>query len=277
MSSCFRKKYNATIHYTRFSSLISTLDRIHLEQTLVVRYCGIFNLIVSSLEGSTFLPGLQRRTYLPYPPCRSRHKPMSINSCQIIGIINGWTFLLFFGAADFVMILRVWTMYNWSRLILGTLLMLFSAVIIATFLIVAIGSVPKNLSESIIQLADSSFCVLGATIPTFTDVAVILQITQGGVMCTLAIVQIVRQSLQMYRATKQWQLSRYMAMLVKQGILSFLAVFLFDLANVLSDSGDAPTGGWQLLLCMRSTCEVGVKTELTLDSACRYPPARERR
>lgn len=45
-----------------------------------------------------------------------------------------------------VMILRVWTMYNRSRLILGTLLMLFSTVIIATFLTVAIGSIPKNLS-----------------------------------------------------------------------------------------------------------------------------------
>ena len=47
--------------------------------------------------------------------------------------------------------------------------------------------------------------------------------TNGAVVCTLAIFQFVRQSLQMYHATKQWQLNRYMSLFVKQGLLYFLA------------------------------------------------------
>ena len=44
-----------------------------------------------------------------------------------------------------VMILRVWAMYNRSRLILGTLLVLFSLEIISIIIAAAIYSDPKNL------------------------------------------------------------------------------------------------------------------------------------
>ncbi|KAF8558825.1 hypothetical protein OG21DRAFT_1519573 [Imleria badia] len=152
-------------------------------------------------------------------------------------------------AADFAMILHLWAMYNRSRLILGTLLTTFCLEIIFGVVTIAIYSDPKNLSG----------------------------ITHGGVMCILAIVQFVRQSLQMYRVTKQWQLNRYMGLLVKQGILYFLAhvlvssflVFsvaiqarklptgltvtfhrslpLFGLIDVFSAAGMFPTGGSLLL------------------------------
>jgi hypothetical protein len=74
-----------------------------------------------------------------------------------------------------------------------------------------------------IQLPEFSFCAPQATAPIWTNVAVILQITQGGAMCVFAIAQVIRQSLRMYRVTKQWQLNRYMGLFVKQGILYFLA------------------------------------------------------
>jgi hypothetical protein len=44
-----------------------------------------------------------------------------------------------------VMILHVWAMYNRSRLILGTLLTLFSAEMISTILAITIDSIPRNL------------------------------------------------------------------------------------------------------------------------------------
>ena len=44
-----------------------------------------------------------------------------------------------------VMILRIWAMYNRSRVILGTLLTLLSLEIISTILAVAIDSDPKNM------------------------------------------------------------------------------------------------------------------------------------
>ena len=79
-------------------------------------------------------------------------------------MINGWAFLFFFDAANcellcnslsenriimmntVVMILRVWVMYNRSRLILGILLMLFSVEVISTIIAAVVGSDPKNLS-----------------------------------------------------------------------------------------------------------------------------------
>ena len=48
--------------------------------------------------------------------------------------------------AAVVMMLRVWAMYNRSKLILGTLLALFFVEIISTILALAINSDPKNVS-----------------------------------------------------------------------------------------------------------------------------------
>lgn len=83
---------------------------------------------------------------------------------EIIYTIDSWTFNLFLGAADcelvcnsfrkkrpltvaaVVMILRVWAMYNRSRLILGTLLTLFSLGTIPSIVGTAIDSNLKKLS-----------------------------------------------------------------------------------------------------------------------------------
>ena len=48
--------------------------------------------------------------------------------------------------AAVVMILRVWAMYNRSRFILGTLLILFFVEIISTIFVAAINSNPENVS-----------------------------------------------------------------------------------------------------------------------------------
>ena len=53
-------------------------------------------------------------------------------------------------------------------------------------------------------------------------------------MCILAIVQFLRQLLQMYRMTKQWQINHYMSLLVKQGILYYLAYVLVSSFSFVS-------------------------------------------
>ncbi|KAF8553299.1 hypothetical protein OG21DRAFT_1485499 [Imleria badia] len=163
------------------------------------------------------------------------------------------------------MILRVWAMYNRSRIILGILLILLSLGIIPSIVNAAINSNPKKLSVSPVQIPGVSFCLVLST-PVWANEAAILQITHGAAMCILAIFQFVRQSLQMYRVTKQWQLNRYMSLLVKQGILYFFAyvlmlfpspypllpsiIFLFNLLNMLSALGRFPAEGWQLILSL---------------------------
>ena len=147
-----------------------------------------------------------------------------------------------------IMILRVWAMYNRSKLIFNALLTLFSLEFISFIIACAAYTDPRNLSGTLTlakykwysaltscppplhllaaavatgQILDFSFCVVQTAPPTWDNMAAILQITHGIAMCILVIIQGVRQSLQMYHVTKQWQLNRYMKMLVQQEILYF--------------------------------------------------------
>ncbi|KAF8548556.1 hypothetical protein OG21DRAFT_1489305 [Imleria badia] len=216
---------------------------------VIVRYGSLLSVTIISLEGTSFIPG-SAKTYVfckhthPRLSCLTSFRMLCLQG-GIIYIIAVWTFILFLGAADLAMILRVWAMYNRSKLILRILLILFSLEIIFGVLAAAIYSFPRDLSAATIQVLDFPSCAVQLTTPTWSKVAAILQITHAAVMCILAIIQGVRQSLQMYSVTKQWQLNRYMILLVRQGVLYFFAVFLFTLLNVLAVSGDIPAEGLQ--------------------------------
>lgn len=77
-----------------------------------------------------------------------------------------------------------------------------------------------------IQILDFSFCVVQPTSLVWTKADSVLDLTYDGTTCILAIVQFVKQSLEMYRVTKQWQLNRYMVLLTTHGIFYFLAYVL---------------------------------------------------
>ena len=151
-------------------------------------------------------------------------------------------------------ILCVWAMYNRSKLILRTLLTLFSLEIISTLIADAVFHDSRYmagmwmlvelmvrctdpLSTAIpflgrhtvntVQILDFSFCVWQNKLPSLTKVVSILQMTHAAAMCVLAIAQFVRQLLQMHRVMKGWQLNRYMNLLVQQGILYFLGYVPF--------------------------------------------------
>ncbi|KAF8418117.1 hypothetical protein L210DRAFT_3579911 [Boletus edulis BED1] len=51
----------------------------------------------------------------------------------------------------------------------------------------------------------------------------------------------------MYTVTKQWQLDRYMNLFAREGILYFLAVFLYALLNLLFFVANVPLTGWKVL------------------------------
>ncbi|KAF8547041.1 hypothetical protein OG21DRAFT_1490577 [Imleria badia] len=119
-----------------------------------------------------------------------------------------------------VMILRLWAMYNRSKLILRIFLSLSSLKLISSLIGAAISSDPRILPVDTNQILDFSFCVWQRRLPSLATVASILQITHGAAMCIFAIAHwtFVKQSL---RVTKQRQLNHYMNFLVKQGILYF--------------------------------------------------------
>ena len=48
-----------------------------------------------------------------------------------------------------------------------------------------------------------------------------VQITLGALMCLLLAIQFIRESLQMYGATKRFRLNRYMNLLAREGVVYF--------------------------------------------------------
>ncbi|KAI9566862.1 hypothetical protein HD554DRAFT_2113274 [Boletus coccyginus] len=119
------------------------------------------------------------------------------------------------------MILRVWAMYNRSRLVFATLFTLFFLEITSFIVATAVQSDPRNLTAATIQILDFSFCVVDPTSFIWAEVTNSVEMVHGTVVCMFAIVQFVTQSLQMYRGTRRWQLNQYMNLLAKQGILYF--------------------------------------------------------
>lgn len=75
-----------------------------------------------------------------------------------------------------------------------------------------------------IQVLDFSFCVQQSdgSLVLF-DIVTALQIALSALMCSLVTLEFIKQSFQMYRATERFQLSRYMNLLVREGIIYFFS------------------------------------------------------
>ena len=72
------------------------------------------------------------------------------------------------------------------------------------------------------QLLDITVCNVVYGAPAWSSACTINQFILGTAMCTLVTVKFVKDSLQMYQATRKWQLNRYMNHLVRDGLLYFL-------------------------------------------------------
>ena len=76
---------------------------------------------------------------------------------------------------------------------------------------------------AIVQVLDFSFCNDPNTTPSQTYLCdAILRFVLSATILILAVIQTLKQSVKMYRATKQWQPNRYMPLLVRDGVLYFL-------------------------------------------------------
>ena len=77
---------------------------------------------------------------------------------------------------------------------------------------------------TIVQVSDFSFCNASwNSIPFMFDVFMeIPRFVLGATLLILAVTQTLKHSVNMYKATKHWQLNRYMERLVRDGIIYFL-------------------------------------------------------
>ena len=147
-----------------------------------------------------------------------------------------------------VMVLRVYAMWNQSKRILFVLLFIYVPQVIVSFLLVGIYynsnthlsgmSWPKFMSccnltlhllpstslVTVIQITNFSLC--NATFintPLLTNMYIsIPRFILGVTLLVLAVIQALKQLVEMHKATKQWQLNQCIQQLVTDGVLFFL-------------------------------------------------------
>ncbi|KAF8119661.1 hypothetical protein EV363DRAFT_1440672 [Boletus edulis] len=186
---------------------------------VLVRYTGLYWIVTSALYGSPFVPG-----------------PLEI--CKLVYLSYVWGYVVFLSTADLLMILRVYAMWNRSRTILYILLLIFMIQTIIT--VVVDGNYEdSNITVTIIHVLDFSFC--NAFYSNASVLSPVYYITPrlvlGALLAILAVFQTLKQSFEIYKATKLWQPNRYMKKLVKDGILYFIVNVLYQTVNILNFTG----------------------------------------
>lgn len=107
------------------------------------------------------------------------------------------------------------------------------------------------------QMFGFSFCMVQSDTLIWSNVVDIIQITLGAVMCLLIAAQFIRESLQMYKATKQFQPNRYLNLLVREGMIYFLTyvrvpsflAFHFHCTKLTVHYYDIASWGWRFFTC----------------------------
>ena len=77
------------------------------------------------------------------------------------------------------------------------------------------------LTVSIVQLLDATVCIGVMNTPSWDIASTIIQFILSTAMCALVMTQFMRESLQMYKATRKLQFNKYMSLLVRDGLLYF--------------------------------------------------------
>ncbi|KAF8119702.1 hypothetical protein EV363DRAFT_1196235 [Boletus edulis] len=147
--------------------------------------------------------------------------------CTVVYLLTSWTFVLFFCATDLVMILRVYTLWKRSKAILYILLFIFLVQTIIDIVFTGIYVNPNtHLSVTVVRVFDISFCNVSfvngpPTRGFFIAVVVLPGLLLAATLFIFAVFQAVKQSVELYKATKQWQPNRYVQQLVSDGITYF--------------------------------------------------------
>ncbi|KAF9232813.1 hypothetical protein BU15DRAFT_67130 [Melanogaster broomeanus] len=163
-------------------------------------------------------------------------------------LLVNWTLVVFLGVVNgpkitvllVLMILRIYAMYNRSRRILVILLVIYIPNLVNLAVTTAIYNTPTTyVSDSTdssvlasfpvtnLEVVDAKFCVM-AYQATFLETILrfMPQFILSTLLCSLAVGQLVRESLQMHQAVKRWRSNRYLELFARESIL-FLSVNLF--------------------------------------------------
>ncbi|KAI9459277.1 hypothetical protein HD554DRAFT_2137443 [Boletus coccyginus] len=170
--------------------------------------------------------------------------------------MTAWTFLIFNSAADLVMILRVYAMWSQSKWILCFLLFLYVPQVIGFIVFLGIYNNPNtHLSVTTFQVLDTSVCKASfSNVPSQVQAyAIISRLPLSVTLLILALLPTLKPLIEMYKATKQWQLNKYSKQLVRDGILYFLVFTLYNI--IVACINDGPTISTTPLLFLFLFCD----------------------
>lgn len=94
----------------------------------------------------------------------------------------------------------------------------------------------------VVQVQDFTRCNHSINVPSHAEIYfTIPRLILAALLLILTVTQTLKQSIEMYKATMQWQPNQYMMFLVKEGILYFiLYVLLFLLFNLFRSPSSSP-------------------------------------
>ncbi|KAI9458223.1 hypothetical protein HD554DRAFT_2042139 [Boletus coccyginus] len=155
-------------------------------------------------------------------------------TCIAVYKIGDWGYILFLAAADLVMILRVYAMWNQSRKILAVLLFIYVPEIIITIVWESVYNSPDgDLSVTVVQLFNHTCCnYLSNGVPSQAYRA-IPRFVLGAALMILSVIPTLKQSVEMYKFTKRWKTSRLMKLLAREGTAYFVVNLLFNIVIVV--------------------------------------------
>ncbi|KAF8547884.1 hypothetical protein OG21DRAFT_837284 [Imleria badia] len=191
---------------------------------VLVRYAGLASTVFYSLQDSVFPPGTVKVSTAMYA-------------------IYYWGGAIFLNAADLVMILCVYAMWNRSKSILYILLFIYVPQVIVSFIYTGAVDNPNTFHLSVTTVQVGNFNVSSCIIVLMGDYTLtqsihlydgILRLVLSIALLILAVIQTLKQSVDMYNATKQWQLNQYMQQLIRDGSLYFLIYVVFTITIILN-------------------------------------------
>ncbi|KAF9232306.1 hypothetical protein BU15DRAFT_81397 [Melanogaster broomeanus] len=170
-------------------------------------------------------------------------------------LFTAWGGNIFSIVIHLVFILRVYAMYNRSRIVLGILLFVYIPTTISILVLFGIINNPKThfLSITDVEVVNMELCTSSYNGGTKLIISQrVLSTVVNGVLCSFAIVQCIRYSLEMHKVLGKWQSNRYMKLLVQESILYFVMILLINIIALIQTLATL-SGTVQLMLVVLSS------------------------
>ncbi|KAF9231088.1 hypothetical protein BU15DRAFT_68631 [Melanogaster broomeanus] len=212
-------------------SIVANTLTLPKEEILVL---GVYDVHFHCLElklitgGSSFVPGPQ--VVRPSVSLSATQRLTRIQQTVVDGGFHALDYQLGLNVAVLLvlMILRIYAMYNRSRSIIVILLVIYIPVLVNLAITTVFYNTPTTyVSVTNLEVVDATFCIM-AYKATFLETILrfMPQFILSILLCSLAVGQLVRESLQMHQAVKRWRSNRYLELFAWESIL-FLSVNLF--------------------------------------------------